>query len=51
MSSANPRWGSSRIVGELAKLGIHMAKATVERYMVSLARLMGPPVAKVMGPG
>jgi transposase InsO family protein len=34
MSSANPRWGSPRIVGELAKLGIHVAKATVERYMV-----------------
>jgi len=34
MSSANPRWGSPRIVGELAKLGIQVAKATVERYMV-----------------
>jgi putative transposase len=34
MSSANPRWGSPRIVGELAMLGIHVAKATVERYMV-----------------
>ncbi len=34
MSSANPRWGSPRIVGELAKLGIHVAKATAERYMV-----------------
>jgi putative transposase len=34
MSSANPRWGSPRIAGELAKLGIHVAKATVERYMV-----------------
>ena len=34
MSSANPRWGSPRIVGELAKLGIHVAKGTVERYMV-----------------
>jgi hypothetical protein len=34
MSSANPRWGSPRIVGELAKLGIHAAKATVERYTV-----------------
>ncbi len=27
MSSANPRWGSPRIVGELANLGIHVAKA------------------------
>ena len=34
MSNANPRWGSPRIVGELAKLGIHVAKATVERYLV-----------------
>ncbi len=34
MSSANPRWGSPRIAGELAKLGIHVAKATVEKYMV-----------------
>ena len=34
MSSANPRWGSPRIVGELAKLGIQVAKATVEKYMV-----------------
>jgi hypothetical protein len=25
MSSANPRWGSPRIVGELAKLGIDVA--------------------------
>ncbi len=34
MSSANPGWGSPRIVGELAKLGIHMAKSTVGKYMV-----------------
>ncbi len=34
MSSANPGWGSPRIVGELAKLNIHVAKATVEKYMV-----------------
>ncbi len=34
MSSANPGWGSPRIVGELAKLGIRVAKATVEKYMV-----------------
>ncbi len=33
MSTANPRWGSPRIVGELAMLGIHVAKATVEKYM------------------
>jgi transposase InsO family protein len=34
MSKANPRWGSPRIVGELAKLGIQVAKATVEKYIV-----------------
>jgi putative transposase len=34
MSSANPRWGSPRIVGELAKIGIDVAKSTVEKYMV-----------------
>jgi putative transposase len=33
MSMANPRWGSPRIVGELAKLGIRVAKSTVETYM------------------
>ena len=34
MSSANPRWGSPRIAAELAKLGIPVAKATVEKYML-----------------
>jgi hypothetical protein len=34
MSSANPGWGSPRIVGELAKLGIHVAKAAVEKYKI-----------------
>ena len=34
MATANPTWGSPRIVGELRKLGIEVAKATVERYMV-----------------
>jgi transposase InsO family protein len=33
MSTANPGWGSPRIVGELAKLGTHIAKSTVEKYM------------------
>ena len=31
MSRANPTWGSPRIVGELAKLGIDVAKSTVAR--------------------
>jgi putative transposase len=40
MSTANPTWGSPRIVSKLRKLGIPIAKATVERYMV---RRRGPP--------
>jgi len=40
MSTANPGWGSPRIVGELAKLGIRVAKATAEKYM---ARPRKPP--------
>jgi len=34
MSMANPLWGSPRIKGELAKIGIEVAKSTVEKYMV-----------------
>jgi putative transposase len=40
MSRANPLWGSPRIVGELRKLGIYVAKSTVEKYRV---RLRKPP--------
>jgi putative transposase len=29
---ANPTWGSPRIVGELRKLGVDVAKSTVEKY-------------------
>jgi putative transposase len=32
MWQANPTWGSPRIVGELRKLGIDVAKSTVEKY-------------------
>ena len=32
MSAANICWGSPRIVGELRKLGIDVAKSTVEKY-------------------
>jgi transposase InsO family protein len=42
MSIANPRWGSPRIVGELAKLGVQVAKATVEKYMVRPRRPPSP---------
>jgi putative transposase len=34
MSSANPLWGSPRIVGELRMIGIDLWRSTVERYMV-----------------
>jgi putative transposase len=40
MSQANPTWGSPRMVGELRKLGIHVAKSTVEKYRV---RPLKPP--------
>jgi putative transposase len=42
MWKANPTWGSPRIVGELQKLGISVAKATVEKYRV---RPCTPPSA------
>ena len=32
MWRSNPTWGSPRIVGELLKLGINVAKSTVEKY-------------------
>ena len=35
MSTDNVTWGSPRIHAELAKLGIEVAKSTVERYMVT----------------
>ena len=31
----NPRWGAERIRGELLKLGIHVTKRTIQRYMKS----------------
>jgi len=34
MWQAHPTWGSPRIVGELRKLGIDVAKSTVEKYPV-----------------
>jgi hypothetical protein len=34
MSTANPSWGSPRIMAELRKLGIAVAKSTVEKYRV-----------------
>jgi putative transposase len=40
MWRANPTWGSPRIVGELGKLGIHVAKSTVEK---DRPRIRKPP--------
>ncbi len=34
MSRANPLWGAPRIAGELRKIGIDVAKSTVEKYRV-----------------
>lgn len=38
ISAMNPTWGSPHIMGELAKLGIDVAKSTVETYMVKTKR-------------
>jgi putative transposase len=40
MWRANPTWGSPRIVGEIRKLGITVAKSTVEKYR---PRVRKPP--------
>jgi len=42
VSAANPRWGSPRILGELRKLGIAVAKSTVEKYRVRPRRPVSP---------
>jgi hypothetical protein len=34
MSRENPRWGASRIHGELLMLGFEVAQSTVSKYMV-----------------
>ncbi len=42
MSEANVRWGSPRIVGELHKLGIDVAKSTVDKYRVRSSKPPSP---------
>jgi hypothetical protein len=42
MWQANPTWGSPRIVGELRKLGIEVAKSTVEKYRIRPHKLPSP---------
>lgn len=38
LSTMNSTWGSPHIVGELGKLGIVVAKSTVEKYMVEVSK-------------
>ena len=38
MWQTHPTWGAPRIVGELRKLGIEVAKATVEKYRVQMRK-------------
>jgi hypothetical protein len=42
MWRCNPLWGSPRIVGELRKLGITVAKSTVETYRPCVRRPSSP---------
>ncbi len=42
ISSANPLWGTPRIVGELGKLGINLAKPTVDKYRVRSRKAPSP---------
>jgi transposase InsO family protein len=42
MWRSNPTWGSPRIVGELRKLGIDIAKSTVEKYRPSSRKQPSP---------
>ena len=38
MAEQNPLWGAERIRGELLKLGIRVAKRTIQRYMRAVRR-------------
>jgi putative transposase len=42
MWQSNPTWGAPRIVGELQKLGIDVAKSTMEKYRVRPPRPSSP---------
>ncbi len=43
ISTANPLWGSPRLLGELRKLGIVVAKSTIEKYRMRSPRRPLPP--------
>jgi len=42
LSGANIGWGVPRLIGELRKLGIHVAKSTVEKYRVKHPKSPSP---------
>jgi transposase InsO family protein len=42
MWRSNPTWGSPRIMGELHKIGINVAKSTVEKYRPKGRKLSSP---------
>jgi transposase InsO family protein len=42
MSRMNPTWGSPRIKGELAKIGIEVSKSTIEKYMIRAPKPSSP---------
>jgi hypothetical protein len=42
ISAANPQWGAPNILGELRKLGIPVAKSTIEKYRVRPHRPPSP---------
>jgi hypothetical protein len=42
MWQSNPRWGAPRIVGELRKLDMHVAKSTVEKYRPKIRKPSSP---------
>jgi transposase InsO family protein len=42
MSKMNPTWGSPRIKGELAKIGIKVSKSTIEKYMIRAPKPSSP---------
>jgi hypothetical protein len=46
MAESNATWGAERIRGELLKLGIHVAKRTIQKYMRAV-RPPAPPVLAV----
>ena len=50
MWRSNPTWGSPRLVGELGKLGITVAKSTVEKYHPRIRKPPSPHVAGLFKP-